>query len=633
MPAKPRRNRNIHIFAGGSTTVRIKVILGRGLKGPTLPLTVDHSDPCFVVKAKVECALRLLHETQGEGVVGIIAAAEDIELEYRGIPLRDMTTIDRYGIESGAEINAAYVPQPSERDSVPRESPYLHLDAQIMAETGVPSTGTIKRIIARHGRLCQVCWRRRWFRAQILQVYSTSILLGWHDWSESEWPHFFVKVHLAASPGAPPDDTDETWRLRWHPTTPCKSLPIVQPRFGQLPPLNWVKAFLRTYATSDESQMLREIQSSLPRELVEAAQIAAARHRCIVLGSSGVGKSTLISALCAGPPPPAAPTLALDGLSAAATEGDIAATNAAASAMGIAARGNGGGRKAAGNKSKYWPTVGTKCSSATVHTPGLAPLTLELWDTSGNPRFKPLSLVFYRQAQSVILVFDVKSMQSFRALGAVGGWLHEFTRLTGHSPRNFPFVLVGNKSEEDLMHHRQVSAEDVREWLYREGLKMPYIETSFGGDPRGSWRHAEHVFRTVARTANRLKENYGRHKPPETVRVSDEVEYSDEVVDIGSLEDIGSFVEKSFIKRFGLPNRRERKDKDMAPAPAPAPAPASAVEKAPPASLAEQFNLFKEKASNAAEELMTCGKRSLDQVKGKFGGKVAENQLVVRPPT
>ena len=309
MPAKPRRNRNIHIFAGGSTTVRIKVILGRGLEDRAAAAVDPHFRTSRHGQGKVEVALRLLHETQGEGVVGIIAAAEDIELEYRGIPLRHDDD-RRFGIEeASAEADAACVPQPSERDSVARESPYLHLDAQIMAEPGVPSTGTIKRIIARHGRLCQVCWRRRWFRAQILQVYSTSILLGWHDWSESEWPHFFVKVHLAASPGAPPDDTDETWRLRWHPTTPCKSLPIVQPRFGQLPPLNWVKAFLRTYATSDESQMLREIQSSLPRELVEAAQIAAARHRCIVLGSSEVSKSTLISALCAGPPPPAAPTL------------------------------------------------------------------------------------------------------------------------------------------------------------------------------------------------------------------------------------------------------------------------------------------------------------------------------------
>ena len=30
--------------------------------------------------------------------------------------------------------------------------------------------------------------------------------------------------------------------------------------------------------------------------------------------------------------------------------------------------------------------------------------------------------------------------------------------MTGHSPRTFPFVLVGNKAEDDLTHQRQVSA-------------------------------------------------------------------------------------------------------------------------------------------------------------------------------
>ena len=409
-------NRRQNIFTGGSTFLRVRIVLERGLSGPVLPLRVDALDPVFVLKCKVEVALRLLRETQGEGAIGRSAKAEDIELEYRGIPLRDMTTIDRYGIEDRAEISAAYVPQPTEKDLVPREAEYQHLDAQIMAEPGVPSTGTIKRIVARCGKTCQVCWRSRWFRAEILSIYSTSILLKWADWDEAEWPNFFVHVSLvrtpasapscrstrlralaepgvrfapvqAAAPGAPPKDTDDTWRIRWHPTTPTSRLPVVIPRYRELPPLNWVKAFLRTYAASDESQMLREIQSTLPRELVEARQYAAAHHRCLILGASGVGKSTMVATFTAGPPPPALRDQgALDGLSA--------------TPMGAGPH---------RSSSTYWPTVGTRCSHGTVHTPGLAPLQLELWDTSGNPRFKPLSLVFYKQAQSVILVFDVKS--------------------------------------------------------------------------------------------------------------------------------------------------------------------------------------------------------------------------------
>ena len=41
--------------------------------------------------------------------------------------------------------------------------------------------------------------------------------------------------------------------------------------------------------------------------------------------------------------------------------------------------------------------------------------------------------------------------------------------------QDFPFLLVGNKAEDDLMHARQVTEEDVRDWLNKDGGRMPYI--------------------------------------------------------------------------------------------------------------------------------------------------------------
>ena len=89
-------------------------------------------------------------------------------------------------------------------------------------------------------------------------IYSTSLLLKWLDWEDAEWPPFFVHVELAAAPGAPPGETDETWRIRWHNTRSIRQLPVVQPRYRELPPMNWVKAFLRTYADADGPFFLRD---------------------------------------------------------------------------------------------------------------------------------------------------------------------------------------------------------------------------------------------------------------------------------------------------------------------------------------------------------------------------------------
>ena len=535
-------------FSVADTSVRLRVKLERGLEGPLLPLSVDHSDTVFVLKVKIEIALRLLQDT-GNLRSKVVPKAEEIELEFRGVPLRDMMAIDRYSINTGNELVAYYSPQPLERDTVFKDPAFVSLEDLIIAEQAVLSKGMIKRILTRTGKLCTLCWRGRWFRATVLEVYSTSLLCKWLDWPETEWPAFFLRVSLATAPGKPPDAQDETWRLRWHLTKPVSDLPIVQPHFIRMPRKCWVRAFLRTYAKADEMAMLRELQAFLPREIeLDGEQLK--RQRVVVLGSSGVGKTTLIEAFCKGPPQAGgllggivgsiagdAAGMSLYGGSIFAGIGDSMhgrTTHTTSTSRGPLAPRFGRDladvlEERAGYESKapYWPTMGTTCHEASVTVPGSHPLSLLLLDTSGNPRYKALSLVFYKQAHVVLLVFDVKSMRSFRALSEVGGWLHEFSRLTGLTPKNFPFVLVGNKAEDDVMRPRQVFEEDVREWMLTCGARMPYLETSFGGDPRQAWHHAEHVFRTVARSAQRLKENLGMHIPPSTPRVPPEPDHGE----------------------------------------------------------------------------------------------------------
>ena len=544
----PMQRRLRSAFSVADTSVRLRVKLERGLEGPLLPLSVDHSDTVFVLKVKIEIALRLLQDT-GNLRSKVVPKAEEIELEFRGVPLRDMMAIDRYSINTGNELVAYYSPQPLERDTVFKDPAFVSLEDLIIAEQAVLSKGMIKRILTRTGKLCTLCWRGRWFRATVLEVYSTSLLCKWLDWPETEWPAFFLRVSLATAPGKPPDAQDETWRLRWHLTKPVSDLPIVQPHFVRMPRKCWVRAFLRTYAKADEMAMLRELQAFLPREIeLDGEQLK--RQRVVVLGSSGVGKTTLIEAFCKGPPQAGgllggivgsiagdAAGMSLYGGSIFAGIGDSMhgrTTHTTSTSRGPLAPRFGRDladvlEERAGYESKapYWPTMGTTCHEASVTVPGSHPLSLLLLDTSGNPRYKALSLVFYKQAHVVLLVFDVKSMRSFRALSEVGGWLHEFSRLTGLTPKNFPFVLVGNKAEDDVMRPRQVFEEDVREWMLTCGARMPYLETSFGGDPRQAWHHAEHVFRTVARSAQRLKENLGMHIPPSTPRVPPEPDHGE----------------------------------------------------------------------------------------------------------
>ena len=67
----------------------------------------------------------------------------------------------------------------------------------------------------------------------------------------------------------------------------------------------------------------------------------------------------------------------------------------------------------------------------------------KIWDTAGQERFQSLGVAFYRGADCCVLVFDVTSPTSFKALDS---WRDEFLiQASPRDPENFPFVVLGNK--------------------------------------------------------------------------------------------------------------------------------------------------------------------------------------------
>ncbi|CAF4845513.1 unnamed protein product [Rotaria sp. Silwood1] len=74
-------------------------------------------------------------------------------------------------------------------------------------------------------------------------------------------------------------------------------------------------------------------------------------------------------------------------------------------------------------------------------------VTMQIWDTAGQERFQSLGVAFYRGADCCILVYDVTSSNSFKSLDS---WRDEFLIQAGpRDPENFPFVVIGNKTDLD----------------------------------------------------------------------------------------------------------------------------------------------------------------------------------------
>ena len=93
---------------------------------------------------------------------------------------------------------------------------------------------------------------------------------------------------------------------------------------------------------------------------------------------------------------------------------------------------------------------------------------LQIWDTAGQDRFKCVVASFYRNANGVMICFDITDLESFRN---VDNWLEEVKR---YCPEQTPTFLIGTKS--DLKSKRMVSYEMIK--TYAEKHRLSYLETS-----------------------------------------------------------------------------------------------------------------------------------------------------------
>ena len=68
---------------------------------------------------------------------------------------------------------------------------------------------------------------------------------------------------------------------------------------------------------------------------------------------------------------------------------------------------------------------------------------VKIWDTVGQERFRALTPSFLRNAEGVVIVFDVTSQDSF---DNVKGWINSIKSNLGE--KIIPIIIVGNKIDK-----------------------------------------------------------------------------------------------------------------------------------------------------------------------------------------
>ena len=80
---------------------------------------------------------------------------------------------------------------------------------------------------------------------------------------------------------------------------------------------------------------------------------------------------------------------------------------------------------------------------------------VKIWDTAGQERFRTLTHAFYKQANGVVVTFDVTSEDTFKN---VKKWMESIDQ---HADENICKVMVGNKI--DLEEDRKISRQQAQE--------------------------------------------------------------------------------------------------------------------------------------------------------------------------
>jgi small GTP-binding protein len=142
-------------------------------------------------------------------------------------------------------------------------------------------------------------------------------------------------------------------------------------------------------------------------------------YKCVLMGSSGVGKTTIFNSI----------------------------SNI--------------------NTYQVSPTVGPTSQTKIVKL-GNAPINIKLLDMSGNERYRKISREYFKHSERVILVFDLTNRKTFEELT---DWTNDIRDLCDKEVSGF---FIGNK--KDLASKRKVMKKEASDFAANHNLK--YLEIS-----------------------------------------------------------------------------------------------------------------------------------------------------------
>ena len=119
-----------------------------------------------------------------------------------------------------------------------------------------------------------------------------------------------------------------------------------------------------------------------------------------------------------------------------------------------------------------FPTIASEFATKIVQMKDGGYVKAQIWDTTGQEKYKSLTSHHYRKCLGAILVYDITSRSSF---ANIVNWLKDVKEL---ADKNCIIVLVGNKLDlvDSFSNKREVTKEEGEVFAYLN--KLSFYETS-----------------------------------------------------------------------------------------------------------------------------------------------------------
>ena len=121
---------------------------------------------------------------------------------------------------------------------------------------------------------------------------------------------------------------------------------------------------------------------------------------------------------------------------------------------------------------QYKCTINVENKIRTININNITEAKLKIWDTCGNEQFKSITRSYYRDANGILLVYDISNRKSFEN---INDWKEE---IKNYAPEKCVVFLVANKS--DLIEKREVSTQEGKDKANELGYSFNEVSAKYG---------------------------------------------------------------------------------------------------------------------------------------------------------